>query len=115
MTVNLPSDNELDAELETRSARELSAEQMLRDSTWSFKFSQPVEVDPADVHGAGRTETEQRSTPMGFVLPNDDELDAEFDQRPARELSPEQMLKDTVWDFKFTQTLDVDPADVHCS
>jgi hypothetical protein len=52
MTVNLPSDNELDAELETRSARELSAEQMLRDSTWSFKFSQPVEVDPADVHGA---------------------------------------------------------------
>jgi hypothetical protein len=52
MTVNLPSDNELDAELETRSARELSAEQMLRDSTWSFKFAQTVEVDPADVHGA---------------------------------------------------------------
>jgi hypothetical protein len=52
---------------------------------------------------------------MGFILPNDDELDAEFDQRPTRELSPEQMLKDTVWDFKFTQTLDVDPADVHCS
>lgn len=50
MTVNLPSDNELDAELETRSTRELSAEQMLKDTVWDFKFTQTLDVDPADVH-----------------------------------------------------------------
>ena len=50
---------------------------------------------------------------MTFFLPTDDELDAELEKRSAHDLSAEAMLKDTVWDFKFTQTLDVDPADVH--
>jgi hypothetical protein len=50
MIVNLPTDNDLDAELETRSAHELSAEQMLKDTVWDFKFTQTMNVDPADVH-----------------------------------------------------------------
>jgi len=50
MTFNLPTNDELDAELETRSARDL-AEATLKDSTWAFKFTQAVEVDPADAHG----------------------------------------------------------------
>jgi hypothetical protein len=49
------------------------------------------------------------------LLPTDNELDAELETRSAHELSAEQMLKDTVWDFKFTHTMNVDPADVHCS
>jgi hypothetical protein len=48
-----------------------------------------------------------------FMFPNDDELDAELETRTDHHLSIEAMLKDTVWDFKFSQTLDVDPADVH--
>jgi hypothetical protein len=51
MAFNLPTDDELDAELE-RSARDLSAEAALKDSSWAFKFTQTVEVDPADAHGA---------------------------------------------------------------
>lgn len=47
-----------------------------------------------------------------FNLPNDDELDVELASPSDRDLSAE-MLKDSSWGFTFSQSLDVDPADVH--
>ena len=48
---NLPSDDDLDIELDAHPDRDLSAETMLKDSSWGYKFSQALDVDSADVHG----------------------------------------------------------------
>ena len=50
---------------------------------------------------------------MVFILPTDDELSEELEKRSGDYLDAEMILKDTVWDFKFTQAVKVDPADVH--
>jgi hypothetical protein len=48
-----------------------------------------------------------------FLLPDDDQLDAELEPHQDHHLDIEAMLKDTVWDFKFSQTTDLDPSDAH--
>lgn len=48
-----------------------------------------------------------------FLLPDDDQLDAELEPHTDHRLSIEAMLQDTSWDFKFTQTAGLDPSDAH--
>jgi len=50
---------------------------------------------------------------MVFILPTDEELSGELETRAGDSLDAEARLRDSGWDFKFTQDAAVDPADVH--
>ena len=50
---------------------------------------------------------------MVFVLPTDNELRNECEQRVGDHRDAEATLRDSAWSITFTQAAETDPADVH--